>query len=385
MAHSSTILSQVLRLVPRHEFERLASAHAGERGMHTASRWKQFVALAAGQLAGRHSLRDVVAMLGSQAARLYHLGGSALARSTLARVNAEQPCGLYEALFGVLVARCQGLAPGHRFRFRNRLFSFDASLIELSVSLFPWHYFAKGKAAVKLHVGLDHAGFLPVFATMTEPHASEAGVLAAQRLPKGSIVVYDKAVNRFALWRQLDDDGTFFVTRAKRDYCIEVVRSRSVAAGGAVLADETVHITGKAAARDRLPALRRVVYRDPETAKQYVFLTNNHRLAAATIAAIYKERWRIELFFKWMKQNLRIKTFIGESLNAVLTQIWVAICVYLLLAYLKFISRAEVPLSHILRLLQVNLFIRRDLVALIHPSAADPPPKCPQNQLAMAI
>lgn len=383
MSHCSTIFSQFLKLVPRHDFETLALAHQGARTMRVMSRWKQFVAMAAGQLTARHSLRDVVEMLTAQAPRLYHLGSGPVARTSLARVNEEQPYGLYEALFARLAARCQGLAPGHRFRFKSKLFSFDASLIELSMSLFPWHYFAKGKAAVKLHVGLDHDGFLPMFATLSEPHASEADFVQCCDLPKGSIVVFDKGVIRFSLFSDLDAKGVFFVTRAKSHNRMRVVTARAPAPGGGIVADEIVEMMGQAAKRARLARLRCVTYRDGETGKEYVFVTNNMRLAATTIARIYKERWRIELFFKWIKQNLRVKTFMGESLNAVLTQLWIALCVYLLLAYLKFSNKAATSLSSMLRLLQVNLFMRRDLTTLLLGKATDPPPNWQRNQMVM--
>jgi putative transposase len=387
LAHASTIFGQVLKLVPRHEFERLAKGHHRGGQLRTMSRWKQFVALAAGQLSGRHSLRDIVATLQAQGTRLYHLGAGPVARSSLARLNAEQPHTLFEALFDKLAARCRQHAPGHRFRFTNKLYSFDASLIDLSVSLFPWAHFCKGKAAMKLHVGLDHGGHLPAFATVTGPHGSETGFLRRLDLPKGSICVLDKGFYSYALFTELDAAGRFFVTRAKQGVHMRVLQGRALQGqtprAGGVEADETVQITGKAAVRDGLPPLRRIVHRDPETGKRYVFLTNLRHLAAGTIAALYQQRWQIELFFKWIKQNLKIRAFLGASKNAVLTQIWVALCAYLLLAYLKFAARLGRSLQHIVRLLQVNLFMRRDLLALLHGSTLDPPPKWRQNQLLL--
>lgn len=381
MAHYSSVFSQLLRLVPRHVFETLAGEHHTGAALRCMSRWKQFVALLAAQLTGRQSLRDIESMLRTQDKQLYHLGSGPVARSSLARVNAEQPYTLFEALFHRLAAATQRASPGHHLRFKNPLFSFDGSLIELSLALFPWAHFANRKAALKLHVGLDHGGCLPVFATLTAPHASEAEFVRRQALPKGSIAVFDKGCVSFALLADLSRRGVFFVTRLKEHNRVRVVARREVRRG--VVADETIEILGAAARRAQLPKLRRVTYLDCASAQRYEFLTNNFRLAARTIADLYKERWQIELFYKWIKQNLRIKSFLGATTNAVLTQIWVALCTYLLLAYLKFSNGLHDSLQQLLRRLQINLFHRRDLLTLLRGEARDPPPKWQQNQLVL--
>jgi putative transposase len=367
--------------VPRHQFDALAREHHVGAPLRRMSRWAQLVALLAAQLTGRQSLRDIEGLLKTQQARLYHLGGQPVPRSSLARLNAEQPCTLFEALFQRLVTATQKASPKHRFRFKNRLLAFDGSLIELSLALFPWAHFANRKAALKLHVGLDHGGGLPVFATLAAPHASEAEFVRRQALPKGSIAVFDRGCVSFDLLAELGRRGIFFVTRLKDHNRVRVVESREVRRG--VVADETIEIAGQAARAARLPQLRRVTDVDPLSAQRYAFLTHNFRLAARTIADLYQERWQIELFFKWLKQNLRIKSFLGTTLNAVLTQIWIALCTYLLLAYLKFINRLDLSLQQLLRLLQVNLFHRRDLLTLLRGEARDPPPKWQQNQLVL--
>jgi hypothetical protein len=381
--HSSSIFAQLLRLVPRHCFERLAEEHHSGAPLRGMSRWKQFVAMAAAQLTGRQSLRDIEAMLTAEGPRLYHLGSGPVPRTSLARLNARQPYTLFEALFHKLVAAAQRTSPRHRFRFQGRLLSFDASLIELSLSLFPWAHFANQKAALKLHVGLDHAGYLPVFATVAAPHASDAEFVRRQALPPGSIAVFDKGCVSFALLAELSQRGVFFVTRMKAHNRVRVRASRPVRPESGVAADETVEIEGQAARREGLRPLRRVTYVDATCNKCYVFLTNNHRLAARTIADLYKERWQIELFFKWLKQNLKIKRFLGQTSNAVMTQIWVALCVYLLLAYVKFANRLACSLQHVLRLVHLNLFQRRDLLALLRQERFDPPPRWQQNQLVL--
>ncbi len=384
MAHHNTVFSQLLKLVPRHRFEVLAKAHHIGRRFRKTSRWSQFVALAMGQLSGRHSLRDVVANAAAQVSCWYHLGARRITRSTLARVNEHQPCEFYESLFGILYQRCRSQAPGHRFRFKNPLYSIDSSLIDLSLKIFPWGHFALGKSAMKLHLGLDHRGYLPAFATITESRTSDIEVARSLALPKGSIVVCDKGYDDYSWYTGLTHQGVYFISRQKRSALYRVVERRCVNKSQGLICDQTIELTGPKSRKEKLARLRRIAYRDAETGKRYVFLSNNFKLAASTIAACYKERWQIELFFKWIKQNLKIKAFLGTSKNAVMTQIWIALCVYLMLAYLKYLSKISGSLQHMIRLLQLNLFARRDLLALLH---GDPPPSQPpdpQVQLAFA-
>jgi len=384
LAHSNTVLAQVLKLVPRHQFETLARAHHSGRRFRKTSRWSQFVALATGQLAGRLSLRDIVSNLTAQLSSLYHLGSTGVARSTLARVNEHQPHAFYEALFGKLYARCRTAAPGHGFRFKNKLYSLDASSIDLSLSIFPWAQFRKRDGALKLHVGLDHDGGIPAFMSLTDGKVHEVTAARKRRFPAGSIIVMDKGFLDYSWYKSLSEQGVFFVTRARKNMRYRVIERRAVNKSTGLQADQTIRLTGQKSRHQALPLLRRVSYRDPESGQRYQFLTNNFALAAATIAAVYKQRWQIELFFKWIKQNLKIKAFLGTSKNAVMTQIWVAMCVYLMLAYLKYLSKTSASMQQILRLLQLNLFMRRDLFALLHGHPPDPGPTQPQQQLALA-
>ncbi|TNG00080.1 MAG: IS4 family transposase, partial [Gammaproteobacteria bacterium] len=355
--------------VPRHEFESLARKHHQGRKLRKMTRWSQFVSLGLAQLAGRASLRDVVSNLKAQAGKLYHLGCGEVNRSSLARINEQQPHSLYEALFGKLLVRCQALGPRHRFRFNNKLYSLDASTIDLCLSVFPWAKFRTTKGAVKLHVGLDHDGYLPAFVQITEGRVHEVNLARKLDLPGGSIVVFDRGYTDYAWYNHLNSKGIYFVTRQKKNACYTVIKRRAASRASGITSDQTIRLTGAKA--DQCPILlRRIGYRDPETGKHYVFLTNAFHLAANTITAIYKERWQIELFFKWIKQNLKIKSFLGTSRNAVLTQIWVAMCMYLLLAYIRFTSKLGLGMQQILRLLQLNLFDRRDLNALLR---GDPP------------
>ena len=365
MAHHSTVFSQLLKYIPRHEFETLANRHHCGRSFRTASRWSQFVTLAMAQLAGRNSLRDIVENVSAQAHRLYHLGSAKLTRSNLSRINEDKPYALYEALFVKLLNRCQGMTPGHDFRFKNPLYSLDASTIDLCLSAFPWADFRTTKGGIKLHVGLNHAGYLPEFVTITDGKTSDINVGRTLGFPKGSMVAIDRGYNDYAWYNQLTEKGIFFVTRLKSNAKTRVVSRRPVLSSKGLSSDQTIEFTGAQTAKKCPIQLRRIGYRDPETGKHYIFLTNNFKLAAKTIADIYKARWQVELFFKWIKQNLKIKSFIGTSKNAVMTQIWIALCVYLLLAFIKFQSKLKKSMQQILRLLHLNLFEKRDLMALL--------------------
>jgi IS4 transposase len=260
--------------------------------------------------------------------------------------------------------------PGHKFRFKNPLYSLDASTIDLCLSVFPWAEFRTTKGAIKLHVGLNHRGHIPEFVTITDGKVGDVTVGRSIDFPKGSIVAIDRGYNDYAWYKHLTDNEIFFVTRLKSNAKTRVIKSRHVLKAKGLICDETIVFTGLYTAKKCPVPLRRIGYRDPVTGKRYVFLTNNFKLAAKTIADIYKARWDVELFFKWIKQNLKIKSFIGTSKNAVMTQIWIALCMYLLLAFIKFQSKLNKSMQQILRVLQLNLFEKRDLMALLR---GDPP------------
>jgi putative transposase len=381
MAHVNTVFSQILKLVPRHEFESLANEHHQGQKLRKMTRWSQFVSMSFGQLANRLSLRDVVVNLQSQTQKLYHLNCCNVTRTTLARVNETQPYTLYEALFGKLLSRCQSVAPKHKFRFKNKLYSLDASTIDLCLSAFPWATFRQRKGAIKLHVGLDHDGYLPTFIDVTEGKVHEVNVARTMTLPKGSIVVMDRGYTDYTWYNSLNSNGVFFVCRLKKNADYRVVERHPVRKSTGLSSDQTIRLAGTKA--DNCPILlRRIGYRDAETGKHYVFLSNNFKLAAKTIADIYKSRWQIELFFKWIKQNLKIKTFLGTSKNAVLTQIWIAMCVYLMTALMIFSSKIQTGHQQVIRLLQLNLFERRDILSLLKQES--PPPKYDFRQTRLA-
>lgn len=382
MAHNNTIFAQLLKMVSRHEFESLANAHHEGQKLRKINRWSQFVALALGQLSQRISLRDICNNLTVQCAKLYHLGCVKVSRSSLSRVNEKQPYTLFEALFHRMLGRCQSKAPGHKFRFKNKLISLDATTIDLCLSLFPWADFRQTKGGIKLHVGLDHGGYLPQFVQVSEASKHEVTIARCLTLPKGSIVVFDRGYVDYSWYQQLNNKGVFFVTRLKSNADYRVTERRQVDKSRGLRCDQTIRLTGFYAKKHCDSPLRRISYRDPQTGKHYDFLTNNFHLCAKTIAEIYKARWQIEIFFKWIKQNLKIKTFLGTSKNAVLTQIWIAMCVYLLLAFIKFSSKLGISLQGMTRLLQLNLFERRLLLDLFNPKPNPPDPECFQLELA---
>ena len=384
MAHNSTVFAQLLKLVPRHEFEGLAREHGSGRKARKLTRWSQFVAMGMAQLAGRSSLRDIVSNLSAQSRKLYHLGAGEVSRSSLSRVNADKPWELYEALFGRLLSRCQASSPGHGFRFKNRLYSLDATVIDLCLSMFPWAKFRRAKGALKVHVGMDHEGRLPTFVAVTEGRTSDIEVARTLRLPKGSIVAADRAYLDFEWINSLILQGVFLVTRLKKGIRYRVVERRGANRRQGVTSDQTIEFTS-ARGRRRCPRrLRRIGCRDLETGKHCVLLTTNFQLSAKTIADIYRSRWQVELFFKWIKQNLKVKSFVGTSRNAVMTQLWIAMCMYLLVSHLKFASRLGWSRAEILRLLQLNLFERRPLGDLLGNKANDPPACQPQTEMKFA-
>ncbi len=357
MAHCNTIFHQLLHLCPRHEFETLASQHHVGQRFRSFNRWTQFGALFMGQLTGRRSLRDIVANMTVHREKFYHLGFANISRATLARANEKQPASLYEALFHTILNRCQGLAPGNRFKMKN-LYLLDSTIIDLCLAVFPWATFRKAKGAIKLHTGLDTDGYLPTFIDMTEGACHEITWARTLQLPTGSTVVFDRGFNDYTWFEELDQKNIFFVTRLKSNAVIVPLKKRRGRKSPGVIEDREILLGGNHPSRYRL-----VTYQSEE-GRIYRFLTNAFHLPAKTIAELYKERWQIELFFKWIKQHLKIKTFFGISKNAVMTQIWIALCVYLLLSTLKFKAKIGWTMHQMLRVLQLTLFERRDLIDL---------------------
>ena len=384
MAHCNTIFHQMLKLIPRHHFGKLETEHGTGRKARSFTRWSQLVHLLSMQLTARVSLRDGVSSLKARIKSLYHLGVKPVARSTFADANHQRPASFFEALFGLMYRRCQPLAPKHKFKFKNKLFSLDATVVSLCLALFPWASFRRTKGGIKLHTLLDHDGYLPAFVAISPAREHEVKKARSLSLPKGSIVVEDLGYTDYAWYTQLSAQKIFFVTRQKRNARYEVLECRKVNKNQGLISDQTIRLTG-ANSQECLVPLRRIAYRDAATGRRYVFLTNHFKLAAKTIAGIYKERWQIEIFFRFIKQNLKIKAFIGNSENAVMTQIYAALIVYLLLCYTKFLCNLGVTLQNFMRILQLNLFRTCTVQELFEPLGPLPDNMNVNNQLSLAL
>ena len=363
----SSIFSQLLQLFPRIEFQHLVNKTQAERGAKGFTCWAQFVSMEFCQLGRAHSLREITGGLRSCEGKLKHLGITAPSHSTLAYANRHRPWELYQEVFLQLLERCHIQGAGKKtFRFKNKLISMDSTTIDLCLAMFDWAKFRQTKGAIKLHLLLDHDGYLPSFAIVTEGNVSDIKVARQFHFDPGTIVVDDRGYNDYALFGQWTAGGVYFVTRMKDNALYEVIGEKGVPQNRHILKDEMIELRGPKAIEKCPYPLRRIEVYDPETEEVLVFLTNNLTLGATTIAAIYKERWQIEIFFKALKQNFKIKTFVGTSANAVKIQIWTALIAMLILRFLQLRSKFHWSLSNLMALLRMNLFTHRDLWAWLN-------------------
>jgi hypothetical protein len=373
----------LLQLFPRVEFEQAVKRHRSDYSAKGFSSWGQFVAMLFCQFGRSHSLREICGGLASCEGKLKHLGVSdSPKRSTLAYANTHRPGSLYQTVFEQLLAKCQLAVAGRggckKFRFKNKLVSLDASVIDLSLSLFNWAQFRRTKGAIKLHLLLDHDGYLPSFAVVTTGKTSDIKVARRLRFERGTVVVMDRGYIDYEWFVQLTHQGVYFVIRLKDNASFEVVETRPVPQGGNVLKDQIVFFHSQAAP-DREHFFRIVEIWDEEKQRSFTFLTNQFEFAATTISAIYKDRWKVELFFKAIKQNLKIKTFLGTNANTVKTQIWTALIAMLVLRYLQLMSTFAWSLSNLAALMRHQLFVYRDLFGWLNAPFEGPP------QLAEAV
>jgi hypothetical protein len=388
MQRFCSIFSQLLQLFPRIEFEQAVLAHQAQRHMRGFPCWGQFVAMLFCQLGQAHSLREICGGLAATEGRLKHLGlDGSPKRSTLSYANQHRPWQLYQTVFEQLLGRCESLVAAQggrkRFRFRNRLLSLDASVIDLCLSLYDWARFRRTKGAVKLHLLLDHDGYLPSFAVLTEGKTHDLQVARKLAFDPGTVVVFDRGYADYEWFAELGRRGVFFVTRLKRKADFEVVESRPVPQRSRVLSDEVICFPSRAQTSPEY-FFRRIVVQDPERDEPLVFLTNHLGFGATTVAAIYKDRWQVELFFKALKQNLRVKTFVGVSPNAVRTQLFTALIAMLVLRYLQLRARYAWSLSNLAALLRQQLFVYRDLWAWLD-APFEPPPQAVAASLQLAL
>jgi hypothetical protein len=321
MAHSNTIINQIASFFPRHEFEKLAKIYHFGQKFRSYSRWSQFLAMTMAQITGRKSIRDLTSNLKVQGHRLYHLGMRQTTKTTLARVNEQQSYRLYREMFYILLAKCRRFAPKHKFKIEGKVYLLDTTTINLCLSVFQWAKFRQSKGAMKLHFGLDTDGYLPVFMNMTDGKTHEVEWAKKLTLHPGACVVFDRGFTDYSWYQKLSDKNITLITRLKRNAITYRFGNRRPIKDDAIKSDQKIKLKGIRA------DFRLIEFVDKETGKEYQFLTNSMTLDATEVAALYRERWQIELFFKWIKQNLRVKTFLGISKNAVLTQIWITLCV----------------------------------------------------------
>jgi hypothetical protein len=369
----NTVLGQMLGLISRSHFEKQVTEHKTEHGAKGLRSWTQFVALLFSQLSGQHGLRSIEQAMNSQRNGWYHLGITTereVKRSTLSYANTHRSSDLFNGVFVSLLIQAQLLLGNHGFRFKNPLYSIDSTTIDLCLKLFPWADFRKGKGGIKLTVKLDHQGNIPCF--VVDSNAREHDSKKAREVPyePGDVLVFDRGYTDYGYFKEICDTKAYLVTRIKKNAVYRRVKKNPVKEGGNIISDYEIIIPSLS----EEIRLRKIIVCDPETKKRVVLLTNNLRWSASTVAGVYKERWQIELFFKAIKQNLKIKRFYGNSKNAVMTQIWIALIAYLLFYLLKAKSKnPHLSFTNFISVIKTMLFQRISLYELL--CGTSPPPK----------
>ena len=379
-----TLFAQIMEFVPWTSFARIVQRHGGNSGVRTLSCAEQFRAMAFAQLTWRESLRDIEASLSANASKLYAMGfRSAVKRSTLADANESRNWLIWSDLAAVLIRRARKLYSGDSLGvdLDNTVYALDSSTIDLCLSLFEWAPFRSTKAAIKLHTLLDLRGAIPAFIHISDGKLHDVNVLDMLTFEPGAFYVMDRGYVDFARLYTLHQTGAFFVTRAKSPMAARRVYSTPTDRSTGVISDQQVMLNGYYSARKYSEHLRRVRFKDPETGKTLIFLTNNTALPALTIAALYKSRWQVELFFKWIKQHLRIKHFLGNSENAVKTQVWCAVATYVLIAIVKKELHLDASLYTCLQILSVSVFEKTQLSCALQADATDLEMPSVANQL----
>jgi len=379
-----TLFAQVMDFLPWKTFRRIVDRYGGDHRIRTLSCAEQFRVMAFAQLTYRESLRDIEVCLAAQAGKLYHMGiAEPVARSTLADANELRDWHIYFEFAQRLILKARALYAGEDFgvELSNTVYALDATTIDLCLSMFPWAPFRSTKAAVKLHTLLDLRGSIPTFIHISDGKLHDVNALDLIIIEAGAFYIMDRGYLDFERLYALDQARGFFVTRAKRNLDARRLYSAPVDRSGGLISDQTIALNGYYAAKRYPGHLRRIRYRDPETDKVLVFLTNNFTLPAATICALYKCRWQVELFFKWIKQHLRIERFYGTSENAVRTQIWIAISVYVLVAIIKKQLKLDSSLHTLLQILSLTLFEKLPLQQVVANSAPEQNDIVLHNQL----
>ncbi len=364
MVRQASLFSQLVALFERKRFYELVYRHQSERYVKKFNSWDHFISMLFCQLAQAKSLREICGGLACCMGKLKHLGmRKAPNKSTLSYANAHRPWKMYRDLFYETLNWCQSHSPGkhRRFRFKNKLLSLDCTTIDLCLSMFPWAKFRRTKGAVKLHLLLDHDGYLPTYAYITAGNRHELNVARKLSLPPGSIVTMDRAYSDYRLFAKWTEAGVYFVTSLRKSADFIVIDQFDVPKHRNILTDQLIEFVGFRSKRKCPYRLRRIVVWDKEQQREIALLTNHFEFGATTVSAIYKDRWQIEIFFKALKQNLKVKTFVGTSENALYIQIWTALIAMLLIKFLQFKSSFGWSLSNLVALLRWNLFTYRNL------------------------
>lgn len=367
MHYSTTIFGQVSSFLSKYHFDAVVGQHAGDRYTKKYSAWNELMVLLYAQATQKDSLREVETGLQTHESAWYHLGIKSVKRSTLADAHARRSYKIFESTFYDLLGHCTSVTPRHRFTFKNPLYALDSTMVELCHSLFPWAKYRTTKGALKMHTLFNVRTGIPEFLTVTDGKRGDV-TEARERfntLEAESIVVFDRGYVDYKWWYALTERNVWFVTRAKDNQAVFVAGQHQKSENLRCLADEKIHVGEFTNRHDYPDALRRVTWQDEETGETYRFITNNFQLSAEQIALIYKNRWQIELFFKWIKQNLKIKSFLGTSKNAVLSQIWVAMIFFLLMCYIKFQTRFKGSLLELTRMIRETLLLRRQIIDLL--------------------
>jgi len=381
-----TIFSQVTDFLPRREFEQCVARFHGEHRMHSFSCMDQFLAMTFAQLTGRESLRDIAICLGAMGPKLYHAGfRSPVARSTLADANEHRDWRIWESFAQVLIRRARRLYANDAFgvELTNSAYALDATTIDLCLSLFPWARFRRRKGAVKAHTLLDLRGAIPCWVQVTAGDVHDVRLLDALTLEPGAYYIMDRGYIDFGRLYRFTDEAAFFVIRSKNNLDFARRESRDVDRRTGLVCDQTIRLRGPKSSKLYALPLRRVVYIDAQTGRRFIFLTNSFALPALTVARLYQCRWQVELFFKWIKQHLRIKSFFGVSKNAVKTQIWIAVSVYVLVAIIKKKLGLERSLYEILQVLSLSLFEKSPILLALTQFPAPPAEPPIDNQLIL--
>ena len=362
MVRNASLFSQLLNLINRQRFYELVYRHRSERYAKRFSSWDHFVSMLFCQLAQAKSLREICGGLACCLGKLRHLAMTkAPSKSTLSYANAHRPWQMFEDLFYETLKFCRQAAPSKKFRFKNKLLSLDSTTISLCLAMFPWAKFRRTKGAIKLHLLLDHDGYLPTYAYIENAKKHDITIARKVPLSPGSIIAMDRAYNDYKLYAQWTENNIYFVTRLKDNADYMLLEVRDVPQNRNIIADDLIMFNGYYAQKNYPYPLRRIVVWDDENQRDIVLLTNHLDFGATTVAAIYKDRWQIEIFFKALKQNLKVKTFVGTSKNALYIQIWTALIAMLLIKFLQFKSKLAWSLSNLIAFLRWNLFTYRNL------------------------